>query len=186
MRKGLVTSRFERPDSGFTLTEMLVALVVISLSMAGLLQAVKMVSRTEHRLVVARQQARQIRDFSHIMATQLLARQPIIGDIVDADATSIYYACDAKVRIGGRDCHLSVPEGKLSYVSSGHAYDAWPLQTTTQDYVPHLEAVIWQASSGKTLAVIKLSVEQASDCQFDMITRVCRTEVADQASSAGG
>lgn len=173
-------------DAGFTLTEMLVALLIISLSMAGLLAAVKLVSRYDQRLITTRNEARAVKTFAENLQAQLLARQPIIDNRIDGDKRTIGYSCDANIQRGVHDCRLSVPHGELAYVSQGESLNAWPVQNLKVGETRRLEAVVWRSKAGKTLAIVKLPVEQGADCQFDMISRTCRSLSEDQKSAAGG
>jgi len=184
-----MTSGSRTPDGGFTLTEMLVALLVISLSMAGLLQTVKMVSRYEQRLVIARRSAIDVDNFAGKLQAELLAQQPLESDTIDGDSRSLAYACEAGRRTGPHDCHLTAPGGSFTYISDEQTSNNWPMPDFKPGEVHRLEAVVWQNASGKTLAIVKLPVEQGSDCQFDMISRTCRSISAPETSaadSAGG
>jgi prepilin-type N-terminal cleavage/methylation domain-containing protein len=182
----LMTFDAKSPDAGFTLTEMLVALLIISLSMAGLLAAVKLVSRYDQRLVAARNEARDVKTFAANLETQLLTRQPIEDNRIDGDGKTLGYPCDASIQRGVHDCHLSVPQGELSFISQGETLNSWPIQNLKPGETRRLEAVIWRSAAGKTLAIVKLPVEQGADCQFDMISRTCRALSQDQRSAAGG
>ena len=182
----VMTRRETAPDAGFTLTEMLVALLIISLSMAGLLAAVKLVSRYDQKLVAARREQRQVGAFAADLQAQLRARQPVIDGVVDGDSHALSYPCDASLRTGPHDCRLSAPEGELRYVSRAEALSVWPVPNLKPGETRRLEAVVWRSASGKTLAIVKLPVEQGADCQFDMISRSCRSPSVDQTRAAAG
>ncbi|CAL4869739.1 hypothetical protein MMA231_04031 (plasmid) [Asticcacaulis sp. MM231] len=167
-----------RKDSGFTLTEALIALLVISLALAGALQASRIVAKFNSRVVTQAKRDKDLISFQAQAAKRLLPLQPITDDKLKGDARQMAFPCDPTAPTPL--CTLSAPTGTFVYLSGGSAHAVWPYgQPSSSTPSARLEAVALRDQQGKTLAVIKLPVEHAGDCQFDMISRNCR-EVSPQ------
>ncbi len=168
-------------DQGFTLTETLVALLVISLSLAALIVAASLVARFDRRGWTATKQEREIATTESRIAAILHAREPLRGDDLVGTARRFDYVCTPGAG-NAPDCHFTlsesdIPNVHMMYASENEIRPDWPPQTTTgETEPPRLEALILQDGQNKTLAVIRLGTDQDKDCQFDMISRTCRED----------
>jgi len=174
----------KKDESGFTLTEALVGLMVISLSLAGLLQATKIVSHLNHAVLAQKQSSKLAASFQADLAARLTPLQPILASDLIGTSHELHFACASSEKgTGTHNCWTKAPFGSLAYVSDGKVYSAWPpLKTAPPSELAtgeptRLEAVLWHDGSGKNIGIVKLAVEQDKDCQFDMISRSCRTEL---------
>lgn len=166
-------------DQGFTLTEALVALLVISLGLAGLLQTSRIVSHFNKSVLAQRQESKSMKAFQAEMQTRFDPIQPINDTKLEGDGLQIRYACSREATT--RDCHLDAPQGRFVYASDGQALAAWPPAAIEGHHEQvHLDAVMLRSPQGKTLALVKFPVEHGPDCQFDMISRACREEASSQ------
>ena len=164
-----------RNDDGFTLTEALVALLIISLSLAGVLETARFVARLNGHVVSERKSAIALTEARNDLATRLGVVQPIAGDDLAGEVRHMQFRCPEGLP-GTRDCSASAPADiTFAYVSDQHAYTQWPPAPVTPDALPpRLEAVLLRDASGKNLAVVPLPVEHTRTCAFDMISRTCR------------
>ena len=171
---------FPRSDSGFTLVEALVALLIISLALAGVLQTARFVAHLNSRVVVADRAEKAAVQMKHDVALQLLPVQPIMGDDLVGDAAHIQVRCPEAMP-GTHDCTVaSTPGLSFAYISQGQVLKQWPQAPVTPDTAPvRLEAVLIRNAVGKNIAVIPLPVEHNRNCAFDMVSRTCRTVVPD-------
>jgi len=168
-------------EDGFTLVEALVALLIISLSLAGVLEAARFVAHLNARVMATRRvnvAATQLRDE---VAHRLQPVQPITGDDLGGDAKHIHVRCPQGLP-GTHDCGVDAQASlSFAYISQGQVLAVWPPQPDAPDVVqPRLEAVLLRDTAGKNIAVIPLPVEHNRNCAFDMISRTCRTVVPDQ------
>lgn len=157
-----------RADDGFTLTETLMALLVVSLALAGILTATSMVARSNAN------SARHLADDREIdglvKKLRLLVPDNAPANHVVGNVSSVAVDC------GASRCRFSLPDGRysLAYVGQGLVHKSWPSATMADGNEARLEALILQDEDKKTVGVVKLSVEQSISCQFDMISRTCR------------
>ncbi len=159
-------------DGGFTLAEALMALLIISLALAGVMQAGRLVGAFQKRIAGDKKVEAARQGFEHELRDRLSPLQPIESDELEGDAHGVRYACTPDDSALG--CRLDVPEGRLAYASSGVTYAAWPQPVKPGSFgKPRLDAIVWRGPGGKVLAVVKFPIEQARDCIFDMISRTC-------------
>ena len=164
-------------EDGFTLTEVLVSLIIISLSMAAIWQGAGMVTQLNKRVSTQQHGLTTMDAFTDKMARSLIPLQPIEGADLRGDATRMVFGCQRDDDAYG--CALAAPEGKFFYISDGKTYTTWPPEVDVAGNRPaRLSAVLLRSSQGKSLAVLKLPVEHVGDCQFDMISRTCRDDAA--------
>ncbi len=163
-------------EDGFTLTEALVGLLIISLSLGGLLQAGRVVGHADKAALAQKRIIKSEVMFERELAEALRPIQPITATDLKGDGHFIHYACDKNQKgQGALKCSLNPPLGSLAYVSSGKVYSSWPpAGVLTADKATRLEAVLWHDDAGKNIGVLALPVEQGADCQFEMISRACR------------
>lgn len=160
-------------DSGFTLTEALIALLVISLALAGALQASRIVATFNKHVLAQAKADKDMIAFQAEASKRLLPLQPITENKFKGDARLMTFPCNPTAPTPL--CTLSAPTGTFVYVSGGSVHATWPDGTPSLS-IPssRLEALALHDQQGKTLAIIKFPVEHAGDCQFDMISRTCR------------
>jgi len=155
-------------DDGFTLTETLTALVVVSLSLACIVAATTQVTRINRRIADSHKQTVITNDTVARVATMLHAQEPVMAKDLSGNVDG--FEC-----LTG-NCRFRARPMRVAYLSEGTTLDYWPPLHWQQAQVePRLEGVILNDSNGKTLAVIPLMADEPKDCIFDMISRVCRT-----------
>ncbi len=176
-------------EDGFTLTETLIALLVISLSLAGLIAIASLVAHFERGEWMRTRQDKQLTETEAQIAAILHAREPVRGKALTGEAQGFTYACvpasqDSPV------CRFSlgashIPNLHLKYVSQGNMRSDWPPPPEPTDIeAPRLEALILQDGGNRTVGVIRLDADQSQDCQFDMISRICREDAGALTSRA--
>jgi len=166
-----------RDERGFTLAEMLVSLVIFSLSMAIIWQGAGLVSRLNSRINAHKAEMARIQVIVADVNARLSPLQPITDGQLTGRATHMEFQCEPKAP--SENCAYNAPLGHFVYISDGARYSDWPpVKVTASDEPVRLAAVALENDRGKSLAVIKFPVEHAADCQFDMISRTCRSESA--------
>ncbi len=164
-------------ERGFTLAEMLVSLVIFSLSMAIIWQGAGLVSGLNNRINAQKTEVARIQAIVADINARLSPLQPITDGQLTGHATHMAFQCEPKAP--SQNCAYNLPLGHLVYVADGARYSDWsPAKTTASDEPARLAAVELENDQGKSLAVIKFPVEHTADCQFDMISRTCRSEDA--------
>jgi len=164
-------------ERGFTLAEMLVSLVIFSLSMAIIWQGAGVVSRLNNRINAHKAEMTKIETIAVDVNARLSPLQPITDGQLTGHATHIEFQCEPKAL--SQNCAYNAPFGHFVYISDGAQYADWPpARTTASDEPARLMALALENDRGKSLAVIKFPVEHTADCQFDMISRTCRSDNA--------
>jgi prepilin-type N-terminal cleavage/methylation domain-containing protein len=162
-------------DDGFTLTETLTALVVVSLSLACIIAATQQVTQINRRIVTTHRQSVATTETVARVAALLRDHEPVMAK--DLSGNSDGFEC----LIGS--CRFRAKPLRLSYVSRGQTSPYWPpLHWQQAAEEPRLEEVVLDDAAGRTLAVINLVADEPKDCVFDMISRICRTTAAKAAS----
>lgn len=162
-------------DDGFTLVEALVALLIISLSLAGVFEASRFVGRMDHRLLSTRQAGRADAAFQADLTGRLAPLQPIDAGKLSGDAGMLHYVCSPGSTL--QACSLaSGPDRQFVYVADSHTLGQWPPAVQPGSPPARLEALLVRDRRGNNVAVIKFPVEHNGNCQFDMISRTCRNE----------
>ncbi len=155
-------------DDGFTLTETLTALVVVSLALACIVTATTEVTHINRRIVQTHQAAVNTNDTVAQVTTMLQARQPIMAKDLSGNVDG--FEC----LVG--NCRFRARPLRVAYLSGGKTSDYWPpLHWQHAEIEPRLEGVVLSDASGRTLATISLMTDEPKDCVFDMISRTCRT-----------
>ncbi|EGF92856.1 prepilin-type N-terminal cleavage/methylation domain protein [Asticcacaulis biprosthecium C19] len=157
----------KQKEGGFTLAEAVMALLVVSLAMAGLMQVNRMIAQGERRGLADRRVEASRRSFVNELRQTLTPLQPLRDAKVSGDAEGLSYPC------ANGECALRPPNGRLVYLSEGAVHTAWPPAPVSDQPPPRLSAVLWQDGDGKNLATVKFPVEHEADCLFDMISRTC-------------
>ena len=170
----------QRHDDGFTLVEALMALLIVSLSLAGVFEASRFVSHMDRRVLNARQAAQKDAAFQADLMAKLTPLQPIEGDDLSGDAHKMRFTCDPGTK--SQNCAINAGDNRqFAYVGNGATAPQWPPVAVEGGAPSRLEAVLVRDSRGNNIAVIKLPVEHNRNCQFDMISRTCRVQ-ADSSS----
>ncbi len=157
-----------RQDEGFTLTETLTALVVVSLALACLVTATTEVTHINRRIVQTHQVAVATNDTVARVTSMLQAHQPIMPN-------------DLSGNVDGFECltggySFRAKPLRVAYLSGGKTSRYWPpLHWQQAEIEPRLEGVVLSDPSGRTLATISLMTDEPRDCVFDTISRKCRT-----------
>lgn len=164
-------------ERGFTLAEMLVSLIIFSLSMAIIWQGAGLVSQLNNRINAHRTEMAKINAITVDVNARLSSLQPITDGQLTGHATHMAFQCEPNAP--SQNCAYSAPFGHFVYISDGARYADWPpAKVTDSDEPARLTALALENDRGKSLAVIKFPVEHAANCQFDMISRTCRSDNA--------
>ena len=164
-----------RHDDGFTLTETLTALVVVSLSLACIVTATIEVTHINQRIIAAHKASAMTRETVGRVRAMLEARQPIMARDLSGNVDG--FEC-----LTG-NCRFRAKPMRVAYLSGGKTSNYWPpLHWQQAETEPRLEGVVLDDTDGRTLAVIDLMADEPKDCAFDMISRVCRPPAAKAAS----
>jgi len=155
-----------RSDEGFTLTEMLVALLVISLSLAGLFQIGRITGRYQQAIVLEQKTQIKRHQFQAKLWQALHPLEPITDEVTGSVLT---------LSLDGQIFKASDIAASFSYISDGQSYDHWPIEVQDGQITPRLEAISLLNQHGEPIGILHFKIDHAKDCQFDMLTRQCRT-----------
>jgi hypothetical protein len=180
-------------DGGYTLAEMLAALVMVSLAVSGLALATGTISRAEARSQAARATLGDLGRLHRAAAAMLGSAGPFIGGSprdLQGDGRQASFPCNGgqacrlaleasggrtamRLHAGARDQKLAlrgVASAELRYVSAldGRTQPAWP----PADRPDRLAAVVL-FSRGAPLDVLRISREQPAACVFDVRLQGC-------------
>ena len=159
-------------DQGFTLTETLMALLVVSLALTSIVVATNLVTRQNRKAATALAVVKSADGILRQMEGALSPFGPFT-DNLSGDVHKLSYECRQPVR-----CNFALPPGRwtLRYLSAGRTLTSWPGLADKTGTKPRLEALVLQDGNGDTAGIVRLEAEQATVCQFDMISRSCREE----------
>ncbi|MFP1132804.1 type II secretion system protein [Asticcacaulis sp. W401b] len=172
-------------DDGFTLTEAVIALLVISLSLAGVLQLARLSARDQKRTVEQVVEAKAHRDGLQRLQMELNAVEPLYADQFSATPQGL--GC---LPVAPKPCAIKPPKGyQFRYVVAGQETPQWPLSATSDETVGYatkerLNALIVLDKEGRVAGAIELKVDHPPDCQFDMISRACRRPQGGEAQAS--
>lgn len=172
-------------DDGFTLTEAVIALLVISLSLAGVLQLARLSAKDQKRTVEQVVEAKAQREGLQRLETELSAVEPLYADQFTATPQGL--SC---LPVAPKPCAIKPPKGyQLRYVVAGQETPQWPLPATSDETVGYatkerLNALIVLDKEGRVVGAIELKVDHPADCQFDMISRACRRPQGGEAQAS--
>ncbi len=166
-----------KDENGFTLTEMLVSLVIFSLSLAIIWQGAGLVSRLNNRVKSQKAETAQIQRIEAELSAKLLPLQPVTDSQLMGSPTHLEFECEPKAT--SINCSYNAPLGHFVYMSEGARYTNWPpAKPKGVSEAVRLTALALENDRGKSLALIKFPVEHTANCQFDMISRTCRSDDA--------
>ena len=160
-----------RHDDGFTLTETLTALVVVSLSLACIIAATTEVTHINRRTVDTHKQSMATNETVARVTEMLRDHEPILAEDLSGNVDG--FEC-----LTG-NCRFRAKPLRVAYLTGGRTSAYWPPLHWQQTHEnPRLDGVILDDAGGRTVAVINLVADEPKDCVFDMISRVCRTSTA--------
>ncbi|MFN3806529.1 type II secretion system protein [Asticcacaulis sp.] len=172
-------------EEGFTLTEAVIALLVISLSLATVLQLTRLSTADQKRAVGQVVQAKAHREVLGKIEGDIRAIEPLNSDQFSAMPQGLKCLSTA-----AKPCEVLPPGGyQFRYVVAGHETSRWPLTLNADNTAGYatqdrLNALIVLDKQGKVVGAIELKVDQPADCQFDMISRACRRPDGGEAQSS--
>ena len=187
-------------DGGYTLVEMLAALAILGLAMAGLAESLNAIRTIQGAAVRAiggdRTLARAELDLTRLFDGTGPFRSGDTNPGLTGSATRLDFDCAAKTRCGaqivngGGDVDLvvegrngwtdtvpltGVRDARFLYDDGPDRLGAWPLPP---DHHGNLSAVavLARGPAGETpVAAARLWIQQVSNCAFDPIIEDCRT-----------
>lgn len=187
-----------RKANGYTLVEMLAAMLVLGLAMTALTQATRLFSRTSQHAAAASAEA------AKAMAAERLM-QRVLGSgpygptataaeaILDGDEGHIHFDCGGPVNCelvlsaGGpatlfargsssSQAKLDVQGAQFRYVVGGATSRTYPQADDDRG----LEAIAIVSADGEVLARWRAQTTQSADCAFDQVTHRCFARRATQ------
>jgi len=184
-------------EDGYTLAEMLAALLMIGLAMAGLTQAVRVLGLFQSSAARLEGQQRAIRVAELNLANLMDGQGPFRSTeaTFSGGPTSFQFDCGRPKPCGARlqpnaggarivtsndhgDEKVALlpegAEGHFTYVGDKAALSSWPPAGERET----LKAInLMQGSGQGPLVTTRLWVEQGADCAFDAIAQDCREAV---------
>jgi prepilin-type N-terminal cleavage/methylation domain-containing protein len=177
--------------AGFTLVEMLVALLVLGLAMAALAQATRVFSKTSSRTVATATAAGDARRIERFLARSLgpgpFADQSSQAEpFLQGDAQHLTFDCGAAapcslaieggerprlVAAGVTPASIALPRADLSfrYVSGGGMSADFP----EGDASAGLTGIALVDGRGDPVAMMRFTVAQSADCAYDDVNHRC-------------
>ena len=183
-------------DDGYTLVEMLAALVIIGLAIGGLTQAVRVIGLTQGAAVRAMGEARQLRAAQEGLSRLAERQGPFASDqpaAASGTASGFSFGCGAAAACGvavtssGRGARIALtkPSGPVASIELAGASGANLIyggdQSVGETWPPRSQqrqVLRWIGLTGGAgdapLASGRLWREEAPDCVFDVIAQACR------------
>jgi type II secretory pathway pseudopilin PulG len=184
-------------DAGYTLAEMLAALVMIGLATGGLIEGVHVISQIQAQAGRAAGEGRAVRAVQSALDRLLEGQGPFdvggrpqfngsrTGFTFDCASSRPCAAAVAPTQ-GGARLTLTAPGGAVSQsrlpassVKAGFVYggprgasETWPPPKSGHQT---LRSVSLKDATGATLADVRLWAEQPRRCEFDVIAQACRS-----------
>lgn len=143
-------------EEGFSLTEVVVALLVISLGLAGVMQVARMSARSQVRVVDAATTRRAEAQLTRHIEATLRPLEPLSLSRLTATAERLDYDCGAP-----EPCGFTAPKGyRFRYVVKGVTYERLPPEPINPDEnIPdlgRLEAVIVLDKTSASISTVAL------------------------------
>lgn len=183
-------------DDGFTLTEMLAALLIIGLAFGGLFEATRQIGRVQTKAGQRVAESRSLREaesrFQAWLDTQEAAAA-IEGARFNGDARSMTYPCGAgtcrlsltnagdrwEVGLSGRDQGAQTlslgraSDPHLVYDAIDGRFDHWPPSGRFRSL--RAVSIVQSGDDGdQPVLTARTWIEQTRTCQYDLISRACR------------
>lgn len=179
-------------DHGYTLAEMLAALLIIGLAMAGLTQAVRVLSLFQSAAARATGEQRLLRRAEVDLARLLDGQGPFRSteDMLVGDGRGFDFDCGRAARCSARlvsaanktrllitgatEEQVALKEDvHFTYATEKATFAAWPPAGELRT----LRAVNLVGARAEPILSARLWVQQSGDCAFDAIAQDCREAV---------
>jgi prepilin-type N-terminal cleavage/methylation domain-containing protein len=176
-------------DQGYTLAEMLAALLIIGLAMAGLTQAVRVLGLFQSSAARAAGEQRTLRRAEVDLARLMDGQGPFRSTeaTLTGDGSRFDFDCGRPKRCaallepakgvsrlsisGPFEDRVAVKAGaRFTYATDKAALSAWPPAGERET----LRSVNLVGPDGEPIASTRLWVQQSGDCAFDAIAQDCR------------
>lgn len=181
-------------DEGYTLVEMLAALLIIGLAVGGLSQAMRVIGLTQSATARAISEERERQTIDRRLETLLDHRGPFISDETDDAAgrqDEFTFDCgkaspcgvrlstagkDERVAIGSATPTVLAKTDDLGLIYGGDlgSSETWPPASSQRQTLHWLAVVSGSRDQLSPVAVARLWREEAPDCVFDLISQACR------------
>jgi prepilin-type N-terminal cleavage/methylation domain-containing protein len=185
-------------DDGYTLVEMLAALAIVALAMAGLAEGARTIGRIEasatrtigHDQALARAERGLARVFAGAGPFKSDDRNGLAGG-----STNLTFVCgsgaqcaaglidqggDEVLTLSGADGWTDavrlpgVRQARFTYGDGRSRLDDWPPGGSRRERLRSVAIVATSASEPSPIVAVRLWAEQAADCQFDPVIADCR------------
>lgn len=186
-------------EAGYTLAEVLAALLIIGLAVGGVGQGVHALGRLQATAARATGESRSLRAADEALQRLLAGRGPFRAQAetgFKGDARGFVFDCggtascsahlvDSRAatrlevrRADGESRSAALPGGRdarFVYLSLGGASNAWPPQSPQDGQVLNAVALVGSTPTGETpLGLTRLWIEQDHVCDFDPVAQACR------------
>lgn len=184
---------------GYTLVEMLAALIMIALGIGGLMQGMRVIGHFQDTATGALAAAREQRTVQEGLDRLLAGQGPFVSaDIQNftGSSTQFSFACGREatcgarlmpqngetrfdiVRNGATRFSAILPRGGpagFTYVGDRTTGETWPPITARSERLKRVALSLQRIDGITPLASVRLWLEQARACQFDAIAQACRS-----------
>lgn len=181
-------------DEGYTLVEMLAALLIIGLAVGGLSQAMRVIGLTQSATARAISEERERQTIDRRLEGLVAQRGPFISDETDGAAgrqdeftfdCGRASPCSIRLSAGGKGERVAIGPAAptvlakaddlvLVYGGERTLSDTWPPANSQQQTLHWLALVGGPQDQPSPVAVARLWREEAPDCVFDLIAQACR------------
>ena len=179
-------------EDGYTLAEVLAAMLILGLAMGGLVEGSRIIGRMQTPIVTTRRDDQVLRRAEASVAGLLKLRpggdQTLAGDAQGLQFTCGVRTCGLALASGSDKPALSVRRGEVAqtfplphagklslvYLARDGRFDRWP-QPDSKRVLDGVMIVETSAQGELPLVVARSWIEHPKTCEFDMIARGCRT-----------
>lgn len=185
-------------DAGYTLTETLAAMAVISLAVGGLSLGAQVIGGAQLRTAQVVSQLQSLRDAQERLETLMGRGAPFVvqrPEDLSGDASGFRFTCAAaapcEARLAASDTTttLTISRGdpaakpmavsfpgaaRFVYRNADAASDAWPPSGPTRQALRSVSLVTSDPKGEAAILVAKVWSVQLARCGFDPITQDCR------------
>lgn len=179
-------------EDGYTLAEVLAAMLILGLAMGGLVEGSRIIGRMQTPIVATRRDDQILRR-AEASISGLLKRRAGGDQTLTGDAQGFQFSCGQRLcglalTSDGRKLALSVRRGEVAqtfplphagkislvYLARDGRFDRWP-QPDSKRVLDGVMIVETSAQGELPLVVARSWIEHPKTCEFDMIARGCRT-----------
>lgn len=181
-------------DEGYTLVEMLAALLIIGLAVGGLSQAMRVIGLTQSATARAISEERERQTIDRRLEALLASRGPFVSN----DASGVYGGqdtftfdcgktspCGVRLSTGGKSERVAIGSATptvlaktddlgLVYGGDRGSSETWPPTNSQRQTLQWFAIVGGSQEQPSPVAVARLWREEAPDCVFDLISQTCR------------